>query len=155
MPVELKHTTHAVGQSAYHFVWKPKYNVKVFLHPWPRKVAEEAIMQVAIKWKIQIRELKVMPGHVHCFAEIPLTMSVSFALQILKGGSARIIFQKCTRWRAFFAEGHKVVHLWSPGKFFRSVGAVSAEIVEAYIKHSQGEWNFGFAEEEQRRINLN
>ena len=96
-------------------------------------------MQVAIKWKIQIRELKVMPDHVHCFAEIPLTMSVSFALQVLKGGSARIIFKKCTKWRTFFAEGHKVVHLWSPGKFFRSVGAVSAEIVEAYIKHNQGE----------------
>ncbi|HDP73639.1 MAG TPA: hypothetical protein ENN46_01635, partial [Candidatus Woesearchaeota archaeon] len=29
-------------------------------------------------------------------------------------------------------------HLWSPGKFFRSVGNVSADVIQNYIKHSQG-----------------
>ncbi len=153
MPVELKHTKHAIGQSAYHFVWRPKYNVKVFLHPWPRKVAEEAIRETAMKWKIEIKELKVMPDHVHCFAEIPTTISVSFALQILKGGSARIILKKCTTWYRFFSkDGTKKPHLWSPGKFFRSVGAVSQKVIEEYIKYSQEEWNFEFKDLKQKTL---
>ena len=152
--MELKHTKHAVGQSAYHLVWRPKYNVRVFLHEYPRKVAEQAIKEVAIKWKIEIIELRVMPDHVHFFLQIPTTISLSFALQILKGGSSRIIFKKCTRWKAFFSlDGKRKPHLWSPGKFFRSVGSVTAEVIEEYIKYSQEEWNFNFKDLKQKRLN--
>lgn len=151
--MELNHTKHAVGQSAYHLVWRPKYNVKVFLQEFPRKVAETAIKEVAEKYNIKIIELKVMPDHVHCFVEIPSTISISFALQILKGGSARIIFQKCTKWRAFFSyDGKRKPHLWSPGKFFRSVGNVTAEVVENYVKYSQEEWNFNFNDGKQQTL---
>ena len=45
--MELKHNEHSVDQSAYHLVWRPKYNVAVFRHPWPRKVIEEAIRESA------------------------------------------------------------------------------------------------------------
>ena len=149
--MELKHTRHAVGQSAYHFVWRPKYNVRVFEHHYPREICEGAIRSAALKWKIEIIELKVMPDHVHCFAELPTTISVSFALQILKGSSAREVLKKCTKWRAFFSlNGKRKPHLWSPGKFFRSVGAVTADVIEGYIKHSQ-EWNFDFEEQKQER----
>jgi putative transposase len=151
--MELKHTRHAVGQSAYHFVWRPKYNVKVFLKDFARKVAEQAIKKVAIKWKIKIIELKVMPDHVHCFAQVPSTLSVSMALQILKGGSSRIILSKCTKWRAFFSkDGRKQPHLWSPGKFFRSVGSVTSQVIEEYIKYSQDEWNFDFKDSKQKQL---
>jgi putative transposase len=153
MTRELKHTRHAVGQSAYHFVWRPKYNVSVFASWFPKKVCEGAIKQVANKWKIEIIELKVMPDHVHCFANVPSTISVSMALQVLKGGSARIIFKRCTKWRAFFSrDGKRQPHLWSPGKFFRSVGSVTAETIEAYIKYSQEEWNFDFKDLKQQQL---
>ena len=153
--MELKHTQHAVGQSAYHFVWRPKYNVKVFLHPWPRKVAEDAIKEVAVRWRIEIIELRVMSDHVHCFAQLPSTISVSMALQVLKGGSARIIFKKCTGWRAFFSlDGKRKPHLWSPRKFFRSVGSVTAEVIEEYIKYSQKEWNFEFKDLTKKLFSL-
>ena len=138
--MELTHTNHAVGQSAYHFVWRPKYNLKIFVNPTVRYIADNAIRTVAEKWKIRIYELKVMKDHVHCFAEVPKTMSVSFALQVLKGGSARIILKSCSTWRKCLSVGHKKVHLWSPGKFFRSVGCVSGDVIENYIKTSQDEW---------------
>ena len=150
---ELKRTKHAIGQSAYHFVWKPKYNVKVFANWFPLKVCESAIRQVAFRHKIEIIELKVMPDHIHCFANVPPTISVSLALQILKGGSAKIIFKQCTRWKAFFTkDGKKPAHLWSPGKFYRSVGNVTADTVKAYIKYSQEEWNFDFRDLKQKRL---
>ncbi len=80
-------------------------------------------------------------------------MSVSTALQILKGASARSFFKKCTKWKAFFAlDGQRKPHLWSPGKFFRSVGSVTAEVIEEYIKYSQDEWNFDFIDKRQRSL---
>jgi len=149
--MELKHTRHAIGQSAYHFVWRPKYNVSVFRAEFPRRVVDEAIREVAKKHKINVIELKVMPDHVHCFVEIPTTISVSMALQILKGGSARIFFKRCTVWGFFFSrDGTKKPHLWSPGKFFRSVGSVKAEVIEEYIKYSQEEWNVDFSDRRQK-----
>jgi putative transposase len=151
--MEIKHTKHAVGQSAYHLVWRPKYNVSVFRHAYPRIVCENAIKEIAKQWKIEIIELKVMPDHIHCFVDLPASISVSMALQVLKGGSARIFFKRCTRWRAFFSlDGERKPHLWSPGKFFRSVGSVTAEVIEEYIKYSQEEWNFDFKDLRQKRI---
>ena len=150
--MELKHTRHAVGQSAYHLVWRPKYNISVFAHHYPREICENALREAAHKWKIEIIELKVMSDHVHCFVELPTTISVSFALQVLKGYSAREILRKCTKWRAFFSrDGKRKPHLWSPGKFFRSVGAVTADVIEGYIKFSQEEWNFDFEEQRQQK----
>ena len=143
--MELKHSKHAVGQSAYHLVWRPKYNVRVFEHHYPREICEAAIRDAARRWKIGIIDLKVMSDHVHCFVELPTTISVGFALQVLKGCSARAVLKKCTKWRAFFSlDGKRKPHLWSPGKFFRSVGDVSADVIQGYIQHSQREWNLDF-----------
>ncbi|MEK9184592.1 MAG: IS200/IS605 family transposase [Patescibacteria group bacterium] len=138
----LKHAKHSIGQSAYHIVWRPKYNISVFSKIEYRDVAENAIKEVAQKRKIEIKILKVMPNHVHCFVEIPTTMTLSFAIQILKGGSAKIFFEKCKSWQNYFHKGHKKAHLWSPGKFFRSVGCVTEDVVENYIKNSNDWDNF-------------
>ena len=74
----------------------------------------------------------LMPDHVHCFVEVPPTMSVSKALNLLKGYSSYKLFQKHRWLRAYFRKGH----LWSPGKFFRSVGNVTAEAIKNYIAQS-------------------
>ena len=133
-------------------VWRPKYNVKVFRHPWPRKVCEEALKETAKRHNIDIYEMKIMDDHVHMFVEIPSTINVSKALQLLKGASARAFFKKCTVWERYFSrDGTKKAHLWSPGKFFRSVGCVTSEIVEKYIKYSNT-WDFNYLEKEQTRL---
>lgn len=150
--VEIKHNKHSIGQSAYHLVWRPKYNYSVFEHPFPRKVCEDALIETAKKWNIQIYELKVMSDHIHIFVEIPSTMTVSFALQVLKGGSARAFFKRCTVWRRFFTCHGQKAHLWSPGKFFRSVGCVTADVVESYIKNSN-KWEFEHTDFKQKKLN--
>ena len=151
--VDLTYRKHSVGQSAYHFVWKPKYNVNVFRHTWCKQVCEDAIKQAASNHKIQIYELRVMPDHIHVFAEVPPSMNVSKALQLLKGVSAREFFKKCTGWKAFFANnGTRKPSLWSPGKFFRSVGSVTADVIENYIKNSQDKWDFGYLDKTQTTL---
>ncbi len=76
--------------------------------------------------------IDALPDHIHCFLELPATLCVADALQRLKGYSAFMIFQYHPWLRRYFRTGH----LWSPGKFFRSVGSVSADAIQHYISQS-------------------
>jgi len=150
--VELEHNKHSVGQSAYHLVFRPKYNIKIFRNHWVRDVCDAAIRQAALNHDMTIFELKVMPDHVHIFVGLPPTLSVSKAFQLLKGSSARCILQRCSIWRAFLSnDGKRKPHLWSPGKFFRSVGCVTAEVVQNYIANSN-QWDFSYLDRAQKRL---
>ena len=134
MKLNLKHSSHAVGQNAYHLVWKTKYALDLFKSLYYRKVCEGALRQVANNYGYKIYELQVMPEHVHLFVECPKTVSVSKTLQLFKGISSRVLRRQFGLLRE-----HK--HLWSPGKFFRSVGNVSWDVIQNYIASSQGSWS--------------
>jgi len=134
MKLNLKHTKHAVGQNAYHLVWKTKYALDLFKSVYYRKVCEGALRQVAMKYGYKIYEMQVMPDHVHLFVECPKNISISKTLQLFKGISSRML-----RRNFSFLREHK--HHWSPGKFYRSVGNVSWDVIQNYIANSQGSWS--------------
>jgi len=130
---------HGVGQNAYHLVWKPKYAKDPFKFDLVRMDCEQILYEIARKYDFEIYELQVMPDHVHLFVEVPPTMSVSKTLQLFKGISSFKLFRQHPWLRKYFTKGH----FWSPGKFFRSVGNVTAETIQHYISQSQGSWFFG------------
>ena len=134
----LNNFNHGVGQNAYHLVWKPKYAKNPFKFASVREDCEQSLFETAHKYKCDIYRLKIMSDHVHLFVELPPTMSVSKALQLFKGISAHYLFSRHPWLRKHFTKGH----LWSPGKFFRSVGNVTAETIEHYIAQSQNGWDF-------------
>jgi putative transposase len=136
----LNNNRHSVGQNAYHLVWKPKYAFPIFELENLRQDCEAILLSIAKQWSFDVYELKVMSDHVHLFIECPPTISVSKALQIFKGGSAYRLFKKHPSLRKYknFYKGH----FWSPGKFFRSVGNVTAETIQHYIAESNNGWNF-------------
>jgi putative transposase len=133
--MELTNFEHGVGQNSYHLVWKPKYAWDVFKFPWVQKDCVAILNEAALRYNMHIYELEVMQDHVHCFVEIPPTMCVSKALNLLKGFSSYKLFQKHKWLRRYFRKGH----FWSPGKFFRSVGNVTAEAIKNYIAQSNRE----------------
>ena len=135
---------HGVGQNAYHLVWKPKYAKDPFKFDLVRMDCEQIPYEIAHKYNFEIYELQVMPDHVHLFVEVPPTMSVSKTLQLFKGISSYKLFRQHPWLRKHFTKGH----FWSPGKFFRSVGNVTAETIQNYISQSQGYWQF----EQQRKV---
>ena len=139
--MNLTNFSHAVGQNAYHLVWKPKYAHAVFKSFAFRKACEGAIKLVAFQYHFKIYELKVMPDHIHLFVECPPTMSVSKALQLFKGISSRILRRNFSYLRDYKS-------LWSPGKFFRSVGNVTMDTIQHYIQQSYGSWKFA----EQKKL---
>ena len=134
----LTHYPHSVGQNAFHLVWKPKYAKDPFKFKVVREHCEQFLREIAETHKIEVFELQVQPDHVHMFAGLPPTMSVSKAIQLLKGGSSYKLFRQHPWLRRHFRKGH----FWSPGKFFRSVGNVTADVIQAYINDSHHGWFF-------------
>jgi len=95
-----------------------------------KKLCEDVLHEVAKRHKIELTELSVMSDHIHTVAIIPPTMSVSKAFQILKGASSRELFKRKPNFRSRYPKGH----LWSPGKFYRSIGDADAETVIQYVR---------------------
>ena len=127
--MEIKNFRHGVGQNSYHFVWKPKYAWDCFKFLKVKQDCDAILKDAAVRYGMTIFELEVMQDHVHLFTDLPPTMSVSRALHLIKGYSAYHLFRKHPWLRRYFRKGH----LWSPGKFFRSVGNVTAEAIQHYI----------------------
>ena len=136
----LTNNRHSVGQNAYHFVWKPKYAFPIFGLENLRQDCYTILRSIAERWGFEIFELKVMDDHVHLFVGVPPTIPVCKALQIFKGGSAYQLFKKHPSLRRYknFRNGH----FWSPGKFFRSVGNVTADTIQHYIAESNNHWEY-------------
>src|SRR5512136_1185976 len=80
--------SHSIGQNMYHLEWCPKYRYNMFKHESNKKLCEEVLYEVAKRHNMEITELCVMSDHIHIVVVIPPTMSVSKALQLLKGASA-------------------------------------------------------------------
>ena len=95
-----------------------------------KKLCGEILHEVAKRHNIEITELCVMSDHIHTVVGIPPTMSVSKAIQLLKGASSRELFRRKPHLRCRYPQGH----FWSPGKFYRSVGDADKETVIKYIR---------------------
>ena len=98
-----------------------------------KKLCEDVLREVAMRHNIEITELSVMPDHIHTVVQLPTTMSVSQALHLLKGASARELFKQKPNFRKRYPHGH----FWSPGKFYRSIGDTDTETVIQYVREQQ------------------
>jgi putative transposase len=119
-------------------VWSPKYRYHVLKPQDIAKVCEGILRVTAQRYDITIHELRVMADHIHLFVEIPPRISPSKAFMYLKGISARVLFRRFKWLKEKYPQGH----LWSKGKFLRSIGSVTMETIEHYIKRSEHNWNY-------------
>ena len=102
---------------------KPKY----------KNLAEAAVRNQAHKHNIKIENIKVMPNHIHALVQLPKGMTDSKAIQILKGGSARILFNRQPKLRMRYPRGH----IWSRGYFSSTVGFTDMQTVSHYIENQE------------------
>ena len=77
--------------------------------------------------------MEIVDDHVHLFLEFHPKYSLSRVVQFLKGGSSYRMFKLHPELKKRYWSGS----LWSSGKFFRSVGNVTADTIQHYIKESQ------------------
>lgn len=121
---------HSVGWSTWHFEWCTKYRYKMFKQDYIKNLCLIAVNEAAKKHKIKLMEIEVDWDHVHLVASIPLTMSPSKALNLMKGLSAHLLFILVPNLRRRYPKGH----LWSPGKFAASVGHITLENAKKYLE---------------------
>ena len=129
--ITLRHYNHKVSMNYWHFEWCTKYRLKMFRKESQINLITACIRRAALLHEIKILELNAQPDHIHCVVGIKLSMSPTYALQILKGVSARLFFRNNPKARLRYPKGH----LWSPGKFAASLGFIQIEKAVDYVRN--------------------
>lgn len=113
----------------YHFVWSTKYrkkvlvgNVETRLKDLHQKIADEK------GFKIMVQEIQ--PDHVHLFVRAHPKFSPSTITKVLKGITAKTLFEEFPDLKAKLWGGH----LWNPSYYVGTCGDCSKDVVIKYIE---------------------
>ena len=121
---------HTVYRLQYHLVWIPKYRKSVMVGEVATDL-KRLFYQCAVMNGWWIERLAVTGDHVHMLVELPPSISVSNAVQTLKGGSSRAIRQAHPEleewlWGKSF---------WADGYFAESTGRNTEQAIKRYIEN--------------------
>jgi putative transposase len=120
------HTKHRVK---VHLVWVPKYRKRVLMG----EVADRLKILLEMGCEMNewyIHELAVKADHVHLLIQINPRDSISKVVQILKGGTSKVIRQEYPELEEFLWGDS----FWSDGYFAESVGIANEEVIQKYIQ---------------------
>ncbi|MDT8395929.1 MAG: IS200/IS605 family transposase [bacterium] len=123
------HTKHRL---LYHLVWIPKYRKRVLRG----KVAirlRQLLYEACRVNRWWISELSIQTDHVHVVIQLNASDSVGGAVQILKGGSSRVIRKEFPELEEFLRGDS----FWADGYFAETVGVANEEVVRKYIRQQQ------------------
>ena len=123
----LKSFSHKVGQNWYHVVLVPMRRNPVFRQDNQRQLMNAAIDWICERHHINLFAKEVMDDHVHIFVSCPSQYSIAKTIRVIKGGTSYFIRSKHPPLK-------RCISFWSKGGMFRSVGSVSAEVVQEYIQ---------------------
>jgi putative transposase len=130
--IEVVANRNCVYQAAYHVIWRPKYRRDVLVGDVAVAVAGMLDTLCGERgWPVIAKEIQ--PDHIHLFLRIPPSISVADAVKILKGTTARWLFQRFASLKEKLWGGH----LWSPSYYVGTAGNVSAETVRRYIERAE------------------
>lgn len=115
-----------------HIILVTKYRYKMFRNSRTTETIRNALYHVAERYRMTIKELSFGEdfAHAHLEVSIPNTMSIAFAVQLLKGYSSYIVFKEIPHHRLRYPQGH----FWSAGYSNGSVGPRDEETVQNYIR---------------------
>jgi putative transposase len=131
--LELNSFSRGYGQITYHLVLVPKYRYNIFYNKLIKKDCELILTNICMEQGYKLHAMEVVDDHVHLFVEFHPSNSLSEVVQYLKGGSSYRLFKLHPELKKRYWGGS----LWSRGKFYRSVGNVTADTIKHYIKESQ------------------
>jgi len=112
----------------FHIVFRPKYRKRVLRYKLASRT-KELFKQCCEVNDWVIRELKVLPDHVHLLIQVNPKDLISDVMQLLKGGSSKVIREEFPELEEFLWGDN----FWSEGYFVESIGKVAEEAVRKYI----------------------
>ena len=124
------HTKHKIQ---CHLVWISKYRKRVLRGKIVIRLKRLLYEACKInRWRIS--ELSIQEDHVHMIIQIKPSESIAEVVQILKGGTSRVIRKEFPELEEFLWGDS----FWADGYFAESIGVVDEEVVRKYIKAQRG-----------------
>ena len=128
MEKRYKSGAHTIHRIMFHIVFRPKYRKRVLRYKLASRT-KELFKQCCEVNDWVIRELKVLPDHVHLLIQVNPKDLISDVMQLLKGGSSKVIREEFPELEEFLWGDN----FWSEGYFVESIGKVAEEAVRKYI----------------------
>ena len=129
---DYKRGSHTVWDLKYHLVWTTKYRYKVLGGDIGLR-CRELLRDIARSKEMQIYAGSINRDHVHMLIAIPPQLSVSRAVQYLKGKSShRLLTEYRSLKKRYWGQ-----HLWARGYWVVSSGNVTDEVWKEYIINQQ------------------
>ena len=121
---------HSIFNLGYHLIFSSK-NRKTYLSRFEDDI-KHFMFIASTKIDIIIKDINIMPDHVHIFFKCNRKRSVSEIVRYLKGFSSYSIRNK-------FPELKKYKAFWSPSYFIESVGNMSEKVIRRYVNNQNFE----------------
>ena len=136
MSVKLKllKSSHSVGESNFHLQFTPKYRRKVFANTVIQEECQRLLLGVAEQMGLIVAGIGFGPDHCHMFVSKCKNYSAAELTRRLKGATSRFLRANCWRELQTYYWGDS---FWSDGYFYRSVGAVTYDVMKFYVEKSQ------------------
>ena len=125
-----KRSGHSVWDCKYHLVWTTKYRYEVLGGEVGQR-CRELLREIARSKEMTIYAGSINRDHVHMLIGIPPNLSVSRAVQYLKGKSSHRLLTEYERLR----KRYWGQHLWARGYWVATSGNVTDEVWKEYIKN--------------------
>lgn len=116
----------AVTNIGYPIIWCPKYRRKILIGELAKEL-EILLKQKASELGIELEQCEIMDDHIHLFVRGARTIPISKIVQSLKGYSSRKLRQQ-------FPALHALPSLWTRSYYCETIGHISKETIEKYIK---------------------
>lgn len=124
-------TSHTKFDFSYHIVFVPKRRRKI-LGGIRSVYLVKCFKAIAKKIGVEFDTLKVAEDHVHMLIMIPPIISISEALQKLKGVTAYLMLKEYPELRRELPEGT----FWARGYYARTVGTLNEQLVRDYVNRT-------------------
>ena len=129
---DYKRGSHTVWDCKYHLVWTTQYRYQALGSEVGHR-CRELLREIAISKEILIYAGSINRDHVHMLIGIPPQVSVSRAVQYLKGKSSHRLLSEYKHLR----KRYWGQHLWARGYWVASSGNVTDEVWKDYIKNQK------------------
>lgn len=125
-----KKSRSATYNLAYHLIWCSKYRRRVLINGVDLRL-KELLIQKSNELGVEIKNMEVMPDHVHIFVKTQPNDAPQFLIGQLKGYSSRVLREEYPELKS------KLPTLWTRSYYCESVGHISEEAIRRYIEEQK------------------
>lgn len=130
--VDMSKIKHGRGYAyfiRYHIVWCVKYRKQILLGELEQTL-KDSVLKIATDNGFEIGKMKTDKDHVHLLIDCSPQHSIPSIIKVLKGVSARTMFQKHPELKKQLCGGN----LWNPSYFVATASENIEEQIRQYIQ---------------------